>query len=648
MYRSYFSFSDFPFECNLDQRFLYLSESHREVLAAILYFITEKKGFALVCGDVGTGKTMLLNQLLNRLPENIHPIRIAVPDVDYTQLLLYIARSLGIKDLRKNALDLNDEVESVLVEMHRKGRQVVLIIDEAHMLTNRSLEYIRILSNIETQKSKLLQILLVGQYELSSKLDLPEMRPLRQRININRFLTPMSAAETIAYINHRLELVGSSYTACFESSCEGLIWRLTKGVPRRINQLCDNALLICESEGKQKVNRKMLNRADEALKTDRIFKPDSNEEKGEARSGSYFRAVFFMSLVLVLALAGILASGGNIGQNARRLTRDMIATVAQPYHAVRDWMFTGKLKEISNPGKAVRSGTGPVGDEADPAKKQADRDVLAKESKSLDSDTDSRREKETDSTLINALKGNSGEQLLSRPPVIKQVPSLLEAQQSDIGALQGSSQQSESSGLSRNDSGNALPGADASDAGVSEARALAPALSTDDLKDGPNRVPPVLHEDVNSSSMLEAYQKANLADGATASSGVEGRKELKITSKATTPASSGPGNSSKDEKSLEATEHEDDGSIHRDPFNSANVRHIVVKKGDTLAKIAAAQYPRNPELGFKAILLANPTIVKPDQIIPGQTLVLPGLDSVSEGTRFRDTDKELLRLLRTQ
>ncbi|OPX20820.1 MAG: hypothetical protein BZ151_02260 [Desulfobacca sp. 4484_104] len=276
MYNDYFGFSNSPFENNLDQRFLFLSEDHQEVLAALLYFVKERKGLAIVCGDVGTGKTMLVNNFLNRLPDSVQSILISNPMASYLDLLHFIGAAIGIVDKKQNVLELLDQIKEVLIAERQQGKDYILIVDEAHLFPDASLEEVRLLSNIEVPESKLLQILLVGQYELSHNLNRPQMRQLRQRINISRFLSPLNQTETIAYIDHRLQQVGSSYQAIFEPKCEKLLYQLTDGVPRRINQLCDNALLSCMAEGVRKVNRQVLKKAHEALLTDVIFTPKAS------------------------------------------------------------------------------------------------------------------------------------------------------------------------------------------------------------------------------------------------------------------------------------------------------------------------------------------------------------------------------------
>jgi general secretion pathway protein A len=316
MYNHYFNFSFSPFENTLDQRFLFLSESHAEVIASLLYFVQEKKGFALVCGDVGTGKTMILHHVLSRLPRSVQPILIPYPDVGYLEILRYIARVLGISPGEKGILDLTDEVKAVLTNAGLNRKQFVLIIDEAHLLSIGNLEYIRLLSNVEITENKLLQILLIGQNELSHKLSRKEMRQLRERINVNRFLSPMGRTETIEYIDHRLGVAGSSFDRCFESACKSLICKMTGGVPRSINRLCDTALLVCMSEKGDKVTRRVLKKAHDALHSDVILAPKETKPAGSFSIRKLKPALAGGALVLLLAL-GFLGYRGNPGEILR-------------------------------------------------------------------------------------------------------------------------------------------------------------------------------------------------------------------------------------------------------------------------------------------------------------------------------------------
>jgi general secretion pathway protein A len=322
MYNTYFKFSCLPFENTLDQQFLFLSEGHEEVIAALLYFVKGKKNFALVCGDVGTGKTMIVHHLLGKLPGTVEPILIPYPDVEYIEILRYIARILKVNSEGKGILDLTDDIKIALTKASLRGQQVVLIIDEAHLLSIGSLEHIRLLSNIEITGKKLLQIMLIGQNELSHKLRRREMRQLRQRINVNRFLSPMSRSETIEYIDYRLRVAGSGFDKCFEAACKKFIYKMTGGVPRSINLLCDTALLICMTEkGGDKVTGRILKKAHDALHSDVIMAPK------ESKLGRFFSIKIFSAeklkhaltlgaLVLVLGI-GFLGYKGNLGENLK-------------------------------------------------------------------------------------------------------------------------------------------------------------------------------------------------------------------------------------------------------------------------------------------------------------------------------------------
>ena len=321
MYNVYFSFSCSPFENTLDQRFLFLSESHEEVIAALLYFVKEKKSFALVCGDVGTGKTMIVHHLLGGLPASVKPILIPYPDVEYIEILRYIARVLKINPKGKGVLDLADEVRAALTKASLDGEQIVLIIDEAHLLSTGSLEHIRLLSNIETTESKLLQILLIGQNELSHRLRGAGMRQLRQRINVNRFLSPMSPSETIQYIDHRLGVAVSGFDRCFESACKKTIYKMTGGVPRSINRLCDTALLICMSEKRAKVTGRVLKKAHDALQSDVMLAPKESEAGRSFRdkriSVEKLKPAFASGALVLLLALGFLGYRGSLGENLK-------------------------------------------------------------------------------------------------------------------------------------------------------------------------------------------------------------------------------------------------------------------------------------------------------------------------------------------
>lgn len=339
MYAAHFKLTCFPFENTLGQHFLFMSRSHEEVIAALLYFVMERKSFALICGDVGTGKTMLVRHLLARLPGSVVAILLPYPDVEYIEMLRYLARVLGLGTERKGVLELSDELKARLATMGAKGNQVVLIIDEAHLLPISSLESIRLLSNIELADHKLLQILLIGQSELALKLRKPELRQLRQRVTINRVLLPMTQAETINYIDFRLRIAGSSFEACFKPGSERLITRLTGGVPRNINRLCDTAFLICMTLKTQRVTKGILRKAHKALESDSTRRGIG---RGDRRKN--FRHALATATLLIVLAAGYFLSARNISRRPVKTVESRVSALAplQPAPTIGKGQKEGK------------------------------------------------------------------------------------------------------------------------------------------------------------------------------------------------------------------------------------------------------------------------------------------------------------------
>jgi type II secretory pathway predicted ATPase ExeA len=335
MHNHYFGFSESPFENTLDQRFLFPSKDQREALAALLYFAETKKGFAVVCGDSGTGKSMLINSFLDRLPESIQPIIMLNPYVTPFGILIHISKALRIRITRnESVLEITDKVKKALISAKLEGKSFVLIIDEAHMLSNQALEELQLLSNIETSNKKLLQILLVGQLELSHKLGRPEMRHLRQRINIERFLSPLNPEETLQYADHHLRKVGSSLALVLEDKCRSLIFKMTQGSPPRINQLFDRAFLICMHEGLSKINKSVLKRAYEARQTNLIFPPKSSKARTYRVNKPLKPLILSAASVAVLVLLGIFTIRSGFGvdnfQSVLQQVRSAIQTASGP------------------------------------------------------------------------------------------------------------------------------------------------------------------------------------------------------------------------------------------------------------------------------------------------------------------------------
>jgi general secretion pathway protein A len=254
---------------------------------------------------------MIIHYVLDNLPQSIMPILIPYPDVEYIEILRYIARVLNISYEARDILGLTDEVKAALATASLDGKQAVLIIDEAHLLSISSLEHIRLISNIETSENKLLQTLLIGQNELGVKLQESEMRQFRQRINVNRVLTPMRPSETIEYINHRLKIAGSSFDRCFDQGCRKALYEMTGGVPRSINRLCDTALLICMTEKGDKVTRGILKKANDAIYSDIVHAPQARPQ-GASPYARKFKAALAAAALFMLIALGVLAYRENI------------------------------------------------------------------------------------------------------------------------------------------------------------------------------------------------------------------------------------------------------------------------------------------------------------------------------------------------
>ncbi|MBL9199625.1 MAG: AAA family ATPase [Opitutaceae bacterium] len=244
MYQSFYGFSEMPFNITPDPRFLYLSPTHQEALQHLKYGVSERKGFIVLVGEVGCGKTTLCRRFLNELdPARFDTALILNPRITETQMLKAILTELGETQLGRSQNDLVAQVNRVLMERIERGRDIVLIIDEAQNLTFEVLEQVRLLSNLETDKQKLLQIVLMGQPELKQVLAKPELRQLRQRILVHYELRQLTPTDLGAYIQHRLTLAGGNGRPSFSPWALRALHRESAGIPRILNNLCDKALL---------------------------------------------------------------------------------------------------------------------------------------------------------------------------------------------------------------------------------------------------------------------------------------------------------------------------------------------------------------------------------------------------------------------
>lgn len=248
MYREFFGFDEKPFNVTPDTRYLFLSPVHQGVLETLQYGIHEKKGFLLLTGEVGTGKTISVRALLNELGQRCETSLILNPQLSRLDLLKTINKDFG-RELKKNSFKAQiDTLNEFVLHCGEDGKNALVIIDEAQNLSMEAIEMTRLLSNLETETHKLLQILLVGQPELEEKLAHPTLRQVRQRIQIHCRISPLDEDQTEQYIIYRIQKAGPNSRVAFEKSAVEQIYYFSKGIPRLINTLCEFCLIAAYTQ----------------------------------------------------------------------------------------------------------------------------------------------------------------------------------------------------------------------------------------------------------------------------------------------------------------------------------------------------------------------------------------------------------------
>lgn len=243
MYLEFFGLNEFPFNITPDPRFIFFAPHHREAYNHLMYGIMQRKGFIELTGEVGSGKTTLCRAVLSDLDRNVETALILNPSLTETQLLRSMLNDFGLEAGGRDRLAYIERLNRFLLERNHEGVNVALVIDEAQNLSPPLMEQVRLLSNLETDQHKLMQIVLCGQPELRERLARPDLRQLRQRITVRYHISPLTLDDTASYIDHRLKVAGHNGAPMFDAAAVKEVHRYSRGGPRLINAVCDNALL---------------------------------------------------------------------------------------------------------------------------------------------------------------------------------------------------------------------------------------------------------------------------------------------------------------------------------------------------------------------------------------------------------------------
>jgi general secretion pathway protein A len=336
-YTQFYGFSENPFNISPDPKFFFSAESHSEALAGLLYGINQRKGFVLILGEEGVGKTTLIHHLINTLDSNVKTIFFPQSQIAFEQMLKEILLNLEIPLKVEVKGPMLHDLYHYLIRTLEQNENVVIIIDDAHNISLEAIEELRLLSNLETGRSKLLQIVIVGQPELKAKLRSKVVRQINQRIAVSSQISPLTEEESLRYIDHRLKIVGSGNSEIFTDEALSLICRYAKGIPQAINILCSNALSVGYGLSEKRISAstvRKIRREKEILTGERSPKPSSRMKRNLFRKISYA----FLSLAIFAMVMFF-----NKDYVKHLLTTQKLKIVSEP-SALRDKVETSKPK----------------------------------------------------------------------------------------------------------------------------------------------------------------------------------------------------------------------------------------------------------------------------------------------------------------
>ena len=324
-YKSFFGFSEAPFAEEPNPRFLFLSEKHREALAQLVYGFTERKGFVVLSGESGIGKTTIIRALIERLDENAQVAYMLEPRLSITGFFRDLCDHFGIEVKGGSKIDYLTKLHDFLLDSHQRGKTTTLIVDGAQILNALLFEEIRMLTNLETSSQKLIQIFLVGRPELDELLDQRELRQLRQRISLRYRLVPLDCEETKAYIQNRITIAGAQNLNCFTEMALQKIYTFSRGVPGLINTICDKSLSLGHERNTRFIDENIVQDSAADLNLTRIPSDQGpvDEEPGirVARRSMAYTPLVLMLILWALVVTGVVRQDPRIPAERIRAAR---------------------------------------------------------------------------------------------------------------------------------------------------------------------------------------------------------------------------------------------------------------------------------------------------------------------------------------